>query len=110
MMNSSIILGHPFSGSLYLFFDQQLSDYPFKEPIGHPYYRDLFGRNYNYWSGLASTLLIIFDKVIIPPADANISDYQKFEVAGIYDNSELGLYFNWKDFLMMRYVTKRKRI
>lgn len=96
-MNSSIILGHPFSGSLYMFFDQQLSHHPHKEPIQHPYYRDLFGRDYNNWSGLAFTLLTIFDKVIIPPADAHIPDYHKFETAGIYDNPDLGLYFNWKD-------------
>ena len=96
-MKTKIILGHPFAGSLYMFFDQQLSDYPFKEPISHPYYRDLFGRNYIYWNDLAFTLFTIFDEVILPPADANIPDYQKYSSNGIYHNKDLGIYFDWKD-------------
>lgn len=97
-MKSKIILGHPFAGSLYMFFEQQMSDYPFKEPINHPYYRDLFGRSYNYWKDLAFTLFAIFDEIILPPADAYIPDYDKYSSNGIYYNKELGIYTSWNDF------------
>lgn len=96
-MKNKIILGHPFAGSLYKFFENQLSEHPFEEPILHPYYRNLFGRSYNYWNDLTFALFTIFDEIIIPPADANIPDYNKYIVNDTYTNKELGLYFSWKD-------------
>lgn len=97
-MKNKIILGHPFAGSLYKFFENQLSEYPHEEPILHPYYRDLFGHSYNYWNDLTFALFTIFDEIIIPPADAHIPDYNKYIVNDTYKNKELGLYFSWKDF------------
>lgn len=97
-MKNKIILGHPFAGSLYKFFENQLSEYPHEEPILHPYYRDLFGSSYNHWSDLTFALFTIFDEIIIPPADAYIPDHHKYIVNDTYRNKELGLYFSWKDF------------
>ncbi len=97
-MKNRIILGHPFVGSLYKFFENQLSEYPHNEPILHPYYRNLFGHSYNHWNDLTIALFTIFDKIIIPPADAHIPDYNKYIVNDTYRNKELGLYFSWKDF------------
>lgn len=96
-MKNKIILGQPFAGSLYKFFDNQLSENPHKEPILHPYYRDLFGYNYNSWFDLTFALFAIFDEIIISPADANIPDYNKYIVNDVYKNKELGLCFSWQD-------------
>lgn len=96
-MKNKIILGHPFVGSLYKFFENQLSNHPHEEPILHPYYRDLFGRSYNYWNDLTFALFAIFDEIIIPPADAHIPDRHKYTVNDTYQNKELGLYSSWKD-------------
>lgn len=97
-MKNKIILGHPFAGSLYKFFENQLSHYPHEEPILQPYYRNLFGHSYNYWNDLTFALFTIFDEIIIPPADTYIPDYNKYIVNDTYRNKELGLYFSWKDF------------
>ena len=97
-MKNKIILGHPFAGSLYKFFENQLSKHPHEEPILHPYYRDLFGSSYNHWNDLTFALFTIFDEIIIPPADADIPNYNKYIVNDTYRNKELGLYFSWKDF------------
>lgn len=88
-MKNKVILGHPFAGSLYKFFENQLSEYPHKEPIQHPYYRDLFGRSYDYWNDLTFALFTIFDEIIIPPADANIPDYNKYIVNDTYTTLQL---------------------
>lgn len=96
-MKNKIILGQPFAGSLYKFFDNQLSEHPHEEPILHPYYRDLFGYSYNYWTDLTFALFTIFDEIIISPADENIPNYNKYIVNDTYRNKELGLYFSWKD-------------
>lgn len=97
-MKNKIILGHPFAGSLYKFFENQLSEYPHKEPILHPYYRNLFGRSYNLWNDLTFALFAIFDEIIIPPADAEVPDNNKYLVNYTYKNKELGLYFNYEDY------------
>ena len=96
-MNNKIILGHPFAGSLYKFFEQQLSDYPHTEPILHPYYRSLFGHDYDDWNDLTFALFAIFDEIIIPPADADVPDTKKYYKDKIYNNKKLGIYFSWDD-------------
>lgn len=96
-MHSEIILGHPFAGSIYKFFNEQLSENPHKDSIQHPYYRDLYGNYPHDYFELAITLLSLYDKIIIPPSDDFIPDYRTYESGGIYYNPKLGLYFDWKD-------------
>lgn len=96
-MHSEIILGHPFTGSIYKFFNEQLSESPDKDPIQHPYYKDLYGNSPHDYFELAITLLSLYDKIIIPPADAHIPDYRTYVSGSIYYNPNLGLYYDWED-------------
>ncbi|RFB44453.1 hypothetical protein [Bacillus sp. dmp10] len=100
---SKIILGYPFSGSLYAFFQNTLEPgRPAERMFSNSYYRTLFGDNYKQVTDLTLTFTTLFDKIIISPADARIPDYEKYYNNGFYENPELGVVSSWNDFLRVR--------
>lgn len=98
MNKSKIIISYPFSGSLYGFFENVLYNrhLDYKE-ITHPYYKTLLGRNFIESRELALTLTILFDEIIIPPADAALPDRYKFSDKEFYNNQDLGLICDWNN-------------
>jgi len=66
------LISHPFSGALYAFFavhnENRFRDPEPKDP--HPYYRTLYGDAFPRYQEMALTLLLLFDEIVMVPADA----------------------------------------
>lgn len=95
-----VIVSHPSSGALYAFFAQfnknRLGDVTTRDP--HPYYRTLYGDNFPRYQELALTLLLLFDEVVIVPADAYLPGGDRTEDG--YFNAELGVRTAWRSELL----------
>lgn len=94
---SSVILAHPFSGALHRYFSDQLSHHPVSGRPSHPYYRTLWGDNYEQYIELALSFLVLYDEVWIAPAD-NHFPRSRFNPAERSHVVELGLHADWDDF------------
>jgi len=68
MKKSKIVLSYPFSGSLYAFFTKEVGKQNVSGMLSHPYYKNLFGRNYEKLYELTLTLSVLYDEIIILPA------------------------------------------
>src|SRR5260370_27311852 len=96
-----VVISQPFSGSLYAFFDKHLGGSMTRNG-GRPalaYYRGLYGSNYQRFTELSLTLLVLFPDVLIAPADNRMPDLRKCETGGDYRNPSLRLYTSWKELL-----------
>ena len=92
MLPERVILSHPFSGSLYAFFSDELG-------AGHTqsessYYRTLFGKDYRKLTDLALTLTVIYKTLVIPPVDIPLPDYEKWQTDYGYENKDLGILYH----------------
>lgn len=96
-----IVLSYPFSGALYAFFTEQETGKKLPN-IDHPYYKTLYGKNYNEVRDLALTQLLMYEKTYIIPADNHMPDMKRYYSGDSYVNNELGLYSDWKDFNTLR--------
>src|SRR6266542_4066710 len=102
-MSKAVILSHPFSGALLAFFDAQLQGGRHATAASyHPYYRTLYGDDFQKWTDISLTLLLLFEHVVIAPADNPMPDHAKYAAGGVYNNPELGLVPSWDDFLKAR--------
>ena len=107
--NTKIVLGHPFSGALYAYFDKELNEGRFIESSRyHGYYRTLYGKHFDAYIEIALTLSLIYDTVIVPAADTTFPDYEKYQSNGEYYNPEFGLYFTWRDEANQRHIISEK--
>jgi len=89
---SRAILSYPFSGSIYSFFNQEASKKRFHyNDIKHPYYRHLYGKNFSQYTDISLAFLLIFDEVIMLPADEWIPERNRYTTNNIYNNKDLGL-------------------
>ena len=68
---TSIVLGHPYAGSLYAYISDQIGGDQSHTPAvsSHPYYRTLYGSNYAKNVEISLNFLLLFDDVWIVPAD-----------------------------------------
>ena len=97
---SKIVLSYPYSGSLYAYFENQL--YPGRgseNMMDHGYYKTLFGNNPEKMSELALTLTVLYDDILIAPADNAIPDLHEYTTDGTYHNPLMGVKSSWNDFL-----------
>jgi hypothetical protein len=96
---TSIVLGHPYVGSLYAYISDQLGgDMSHTSAVHHhPYYRTLYGRNYKSYMEISLNFLLLFDDVWIVPAD---NHWPKSSVETTYGDlvPELGVHRDWKAF------------
>lgn len=70
-----VLISHPFSGALYAFFTEHLAEYRTRPPgprEPHPYYRTLFGDRFPEYQEVALTLALLFDEIVIVPADSHL--------------------------------------
>jgi len=74
MKNKKIVLGQPYAGALYAFFNDELvsadAEWRLSTKTKHPYYQHLFGEDPTGVLDVALMLLTIFDEVYTFPADA----------------------------------------
>jgi hypothetical protein len=98
MKPDKIILSHPFSGSLYAFFTEQIAHAVDDNPH-HPYYRTLYGKNFRELTDLTLTLTLLYRNIIIAPADNHMPDSEQCydHKSREYANPELGIYSDWGD-------------
>jgi hypothetical protein len=95
---TKIVLGHPFSGALYAYFDKELNKGKNIERSNHhDYYKTLYGENFETFIDVALTLSLIYDTIILAASDSDVPDYDKYQINGEYYNPEFGLYFTWRD-------------
>ena len=92
------ILAPPYSGTLYAYFDDCMSIHSrgHREAMGHPYYKNLYRMYTEHTKDIALTLSVLYDQVIIPPADAAQPD------------KGLGFSINWDEFSDLKKVWKEK--
>lgn len=98
--SNKIILGHPFSGALYAYFDSQLNNGSHTVASKyHSYYKTLYGKHFYTNLDITLTLALIYDDIIICPADNPVPQPKdkKLDYSHYY-NEELGLYFSWDEF------------
>ena len=97
-----VLISHPFSGALYAFFatyqEYRLRPPQPREP--HPYYRTLYGDAFPRYQEMALTLALLFDEIVIVPADAYLPRCHWRE-NNTYYNPDLGLRTEW-DFEIQR--------
>jgi hypothetical protein len=94
MFTDKIILSHPFSGSLYAFFADELGAHHYTIS-DHPYYLTLYGKHYQDLTDLSLTLALLYKEIIIAPADNPLPDYDRWRTERGYENEELGIYSSW---------------
>jgi hypothetical protein len=96
---TKVVLSHPFSGSLYAFFDKACGGNLAKDRKlpQHSYYRMLFGVNYGKLTEISLTLTLLFPEILIAPADNHMPDSRRYGSSGEYKNPELGLQTSWTD-------------
>lgn len=100
---TKVVLGYPFSGSIYAFFDKTLNEGKhIKASDYHSYYRTLFGNKHQEFLDLALTLSLLYEDIIIVPADNPAPDYRNYETNGEYYHPDLGIYFNWLEYNQLR--------
>lgn len=93
LTKSKIVLGHPFSGALYAYFDKVLNDGRHIEASSyHGYYKTLYGNHFEYNIDIALALSLVFDNIILTQADNPIPDSQKYLADNEYYNPDFGLY------------------
>ena len=77
--STNIVLGHPFSGALYAYFDKELTHGTHAAASKHlSYYKTLYGRHYKDNMDVAITLSLIYDNVILVAADNALPDHGKY--------------------------------
>jgi hypothetical protein len=100
-----VVISHPFSGALYAFFAAHQSDRLGPPPAPrdpHSYYRTLYGDAFPRYQEMALTLALLFDELVIVPADAFLPGRQYWQSdRRTYNNPELGLRTEW-DFDLQR--------
>lgn len=99
-----VVISHPFSGALYAFFATHQSDRLSPPPAPrhpHPYYRTLYGDAFPRYQEMALTLALLFDELVIVPADAFLPGRQYWQPDHTYNNPEIGLCTEW-DFELRR--------
>jgi hypothetical protein len=96
---TKVVLSHPFSGSLYAFFDKTCGGHLAKDGKlpSHPYYRMLYGVNYGRLREISLTLTLLFPDILIAPADNHMPDHRRYGSSGEYNNPELGLTTSWNE-------------
>jgi hypothetical protein len=92
-----VVLSHPFSGALYAFFSEKGQGRSVPEKARHPYYRTLYGDHFRKLSDLALTLTVLFDSILLSPADHWLPDFASHSRGGDYSNPNLGLYTSWNE-------------
>lgn len=92
-----VILSHPFSGAAYGWFEQfnPCPTIPKLQVPGHPYYKYLYGTDFLSWIDPSLTLLLLYEQVVLPPADAFLPDSDDVTRSPSYKNPHLGLESNW---------------
>lgn len=84
-----IILAPPYSGTLYAYFNNCIksSEMEHLNHMSHPYYNKLYGMYTEQSKDIALTLSILYDEIIIPPADA------------YFPKDGLGFYIDWNKYI-----------
>ena len=82
------VLSFPYEGGLYYLFSRENPSAP--PPLrGHPYYEALYGDDPLRSKNDAVNLSILFDEVLLPPADEYLPDHQEHSVGNAYFHPEL---------------------
>ncbi|MBP0904833.1 hypothetical protein ACFSKN_13265 [Mariniflexile gromovii] len=104
-----IVLGHPFSGALYAYFDKELNNGNYLEASKyHGYYKTLYRKQYESFIEISIAFSLLFDDIIIPAADNPVPDYQKYQTNGDYYNPDFGLFFTWRDDANYAHIVSEK--
>lgn len=93
-----IILAPPYSGTLYAYFEDCMNPAKMNHinTMGHPYYEKLFGMYTEQNKDVAIMLSILYDEIIIPPADAR------------FPESGLGFKISWDKFIDFKQERKQE--
>lgn len=105
MAATRVILSYPYSAALYAFFAEDMGrdgfgQGPPRPRHPHPYYRTLFGDSYYRYEAIAISLALIFDQIILPPADTYLPADR--DEGGNYVNADLGLEVHWEQFSQLQ--------
>ena len=103
MSSTKAVLGMPFSGSLYAFFENEL--YPERGAgalLKNPYYISVFGATYKSFTDVALTMAVVYDEVLIVPADNAVPGHVAYLDDGKYNNIDLGIKYDWKDYQLIQ--------
>lgn len=76
-MSDNVVFGYPYEGGLWYLLSRK--NPAFAPPItGHAYYESLYGPDPLSARSQAANLAILFDQVLIPPADEYLPDHQTY--------------------------------
>lgn len=92
---TAVILGHPYSGSLYAYFNDDLQEpgSSRERADGNSYYKLVYGKRFAELRELALTFLMLYDKVWLIPADNPLPESSL--APGVREHiPELGLHFD----------------
>jgi hypothetical protein len=95
---SRVILSHPYAGAGYGWFSQFNPHRPSSklEVPSHPYYKYLYGTDFPQWIDVALTLMLLYEEIVLPPADAYLPRPNGIAQSNTYRNDHLGIESDWE--------------
>lgn len=99
-----IVLSYPYDGAFIWLLgkDQMRHNHGGRYRGGHSYYELLYGRYHYKVAPRAASLAILYDEIIIAPADVGLPDYKDYVSGSRYFNPLIGLYHDWEDYRINR--------
>lgn len=112
-MINRIVLGYPYEGAFYwLMSAEEWRESLLKSPYrgNHPYYKTLYGSRAHEFVDKTCSLCILYDEILLAPADCYMHDYKKWTQDRCYQNKDMGVISDWdwiKDHTELSGVVRR---
>jgi hypothetical protein len=97
-MKNNIVPGYPYEGAFYwLLSAEDWRDSSIKSSYegSHPYYKTLYGKRPGEFVDETASLCVMYEKIILAPADCYMPDYRTYLSGDRYDNQSLGVLSDW---------------
>lgn len=98
-MKKNIVPGYPYEGSFYwLLSAKDWRDSSIKSSYegSHGYYKTLYGKKPGEFVDETASLCILYEKIILAPADCYMPDRQSYTSDNRYDHPGLGILSDWE--------------
>jgi len=98
-MKKNIVPGYPYEGAFYwLLSAEDWRDSSIKSSYegGHGYYKTLYGKKPGEFVDETASLCVMYEKIILAPADCWMPDYQSYTSGKRYDHPGLGVLSDWE--------------
>ncbi len=97
-MSRIVVPGYPYEGSFYWLMSAEM--WRGLKPkssmeMGYGYYGTLYGRNSGSLIDETASLCILFDKIVLAPADCPLPDHKRYLKGSRYSNPDLGIISDW---------------